>query len=114
MLGALARRQSILEVLSDRRNETIMNLANEFGVTERTIRKDIQVLSCSAPVFTIQGNGGGVRVADGYYIGCRYLKSHQEALLRKLANTLQGEELATLQSILTAFAMTLPKGAKKR
>lgn len=66
MRSTIERRQAILEALSDRRRETVANLASEFDVSNATIRRDIEVLSCSAPIFTVQGNGGGIHVADGY------------------------------------------------
>ena len=59
MQSALDRRQMILEALSDRRQETVENLAAEFGVSKRTIRYDIEILGCSAPIYTVQGGGGG-------------------------------------------------------
>lgn len=105
MQSALDRRQAMLELLSDRRQETVANLMSEFGVSRCTVLRDIETLSCSAPIFTVQGNGGGVRVADGYYYGRRYLHSDQEALLRKLMPGLQPDEQKTIQSILTAFGM---------
>lgn len=37
MRSALERRQEILEALSDRRFETVQNLATEFDVSVRTI-----------------------------------------------------------------------------
>ena len=105
MQSALDRRQAMLELLSDRRQETVANLMSEFGVSRCTVLRDIETLSCSAPIYTVQGNGGGVRVADGYYYGRRYLYSDQEALLRKLMPGLQPDEQKTIQSILTAFGM---------
>ena len=105
MQSALDRRQAMLELLSDRRQETVANLMSEFGVSRCTVLRDIETLSCSAPIFTVQGNGGGVRVADGYYYGRRYLHSDQEALLRKLMPGLQPDEQKTMQSILTSFGM---------
>lgn len=41
------RRMQILEVLCERRHESVGNLAFEFGVANSTIRNDIQILSCS-------------------------------------------------------------------
>lgn len=52
MQSALDRRQAIMEALSDRRFETLENLATEFGVTTRTIQNDITVLGCSVPIST--------------------------------------------------------------
>ena len=36
----------ILEVLCRRRSDTVENLANEFGVSKRTIKYDIEYLRC--------------------------------------------------------------------
>lgn len=105
MQSALDRRQAIMEALSDRRFETLENLATEFGVTTRTIQNDITVLGCSVPIYTVQGNGGGIRVADGWYVGRRYLHSDQEQLLRDLTDGLQPDQQKVMQSILSAFVM---------
>ena len=99
------RRELLLESLLQRREDTIDNLASEFGVNERTIRRDIELLTSSYPLETVRGRyGGGVRVADWYRQGCRHLTSEQAALLDKLASTLQGEERAVMDSILAQFA----------
>ena len=103
MQSALERRQAMLELLSDRRQETVANLMAEFGVSRCTVLRDIETLSCSAPIFTAQGNGGGIRVAEGYYYGRRYLHSDEEALLRRLIHGLQPEEQKTMQGILKRF-----------
>lgn len=112
MRNALDRRQAILEALSDRRSETVGNLALEFCVSERTIKRDIEAISCSAPIFTVQGNGGGIRVAEGYYFGRYYLRPDQENLLSDLMDGLQPDKQLLLQSILLAFAK--PKQTTKR
>ncbi|WDC85754.1 HTH domain-containing protein [Caloramator sp. mosi_1] len=65
-MGPNERRMQIIEALCRRRQDTMKNLAFEFGVTERTIRNDINILSLSYPIETIRGNGGGVRIMDGY------------------------------------------------
>lgn len=105
MQSALERRQAMLELLSDRRQETVANLMSEFSISRCTVLRDIETLSCSAPIFTVQGNGGGVRVADGYYYGRRYLRKEQEELLHRLLPGLQPEDAKTMQSILAGFGM---------
>ena len=104
MANANERRQLILEALSERRQETVQNLAAEFGVSVRTIKYDIEILTSSAPIYTVQGNGGGIRVADGWYLSRRYLHDDQEALLRELLPGLQPEQQKLMESILTSFA----------
>ena len=112
MQSALDRRQAIMEALSDRRFETIENLMTEFDVSRSTIKRDLEILGCSVPIYTVQGNGGGIRVADGWYAGRRYLRSEQEQLLRELMDGLQPDQQKTMQSILSAFAMPKVKESK--
>ncbi len=105
MRATTDRRQSIIETMCDRRFETVDNLAHQYNVTGRTIRNDIEILSCTYPIYTTRGNGGGVHVADGYYIGREYLKPSQSELLKKLALTLEGVDKKTLQDILDNFVL---------
>ncbi len=53
------RREAILHVLCQRRHDRIANLAHEFGVTERTIKSDIEELTLAHPIETIRGRYGG-------------------------------------------------------
>lgn len=90
-----------------RKQVTMENLAQEFNVTIRTIRNDIEELTLAHPIETVRGRyGGGVRVADGYYLGRKYLKPNQQELLKRLSENLTGEDLATMNSILSEFALT--------
>lgn len=46
---------------------TIRSLAEEFGVSERTIRRDIVELSLTEPIFTQTGRyDGGVYISENY------------------------------------------------
>ena len=58
MEKTVERRQMILEVLCERRFERIDNLAFEFKVNRRTIRRDIEILSITFPFYTTKGTGG--------------------------------------------------------
>ena len=49
-MSAVERRQQLLELLCQRRKETIPNLAAELGVCERTIRRDIETLTLHTPL----------------------------------------------------------------
>lgn len=104
MKSAVERRQSILEVVSDRRQIKIEELAARYGVNERTIRRDVEALSCSYPIVSVSGNGGGIKALDGWYLSHRYLHENQEALLLSLLPGLSPEDQNTMKQILTAFA----------
>ena len=49
-MGPSERRRAILEHLCQKRFDTTKNLAELFGVCERTIRNDLVVLTCSYPI----------------------------------------------------------------
>lgn len=104
-MGASERRQAIIEALSRRRQDTMENLAHEFGVTIRTIRNDIAELRLSFPVETVRGRyGGGVCLADWWRSDRKMLTPTQTALLKRLAPTLEGKDAAIMDSIISQFA----------
>ena len=98
------RRQKMLRFLSDRRHVNLAILMDEFNISRSTVKRDLEILSCSAPIFTSQGKGGGVYVSEGWHINCIYLTKKQEALLLKLMISLNVEERVIMQSILDTFA----------
>jgi predicted DNA-binding transcriptional regulator YafY len=57
---AIERREQIAERLRLRSQDSIGNLAAEFGVSRYTIMRDLLVLSLSYPIETVKGVGGGV------------------------------------------------------
>ena len=95
-MTASERRNAILEILCMRRFETVENLAFEFGVTGRTIRNDILILSLDYPIYTVQGNGGGIHVDENYRLGKSYLKDEQRELLERLMPNLIGKDAEIL------------------
>jgi DeoR/GlpR family transcriptional regulator of sugar metabolism len=104
-VDAVERRQQILELLCQRRKDTMQNLAAELGVSERTIRRDVEILTRSYPLETVCGRyGGGVRVADWYHLDRQRMSPKQTALLRRLAADLRGEDLEVMEQILLKFA----------
>lgn len=104
-MDAVERRQQILELLCQRRKDTMQNLAAELGVSERTIRRDVEILTRSYPLETVCGRyGGGIRVADWYHLDRQRMSPKQTALLRRLAADLRGEDLEVMEQILLKFA----------
>lgn len=89
--------------LCERRHSNLIELIREFKVSRRTIIRDLEVLSCSYPVFSTKGNGGGVHIADWFRLNKKYLTTQQTALLQKLSLNLEGEDLITMNEILSTF-----------
>lgn len=86
-MGTTERRSAILKALCRRRYETISNLATEFHVSERTIRRDIEVLSYTEPIYTQPGRNGGVYVVDGYRMDRMYMSEEETDVLCKIRDT---------------------------
>ena len=99
------RRNNIYAELRAQRHLTIDYRAEKYSVNEKTIRRDIDELTLTYPIETVRGRyGGGVKLSDWYHPTRTTLCSEQVALLKKLAPSLQGDDLAVLNSILTQFA----------
>lgn len=111
-MGTAERRRMIMRVLCRRGHETIANLASEFGVSQRTIRRDIETLSLSEPVYTQQGRYGGVYVVSGHRIDQQYMTQLQTQTIEKVIRfaadkqqcVLQDGEIRALMSLLETFA----------
>lgn len=103
-LSTLDRQLAILDILSRERHATAKNLAEAFGVSERTIRSDIEELSCHFPIQTVRGRyGGGIRLEKELRFGIK-LSHKQVDLLCRLRNSLMGDDLTVMDSILEQFA----------
>ena len=95
------RQQQIINLLCQRRSDTVQNLAAELGVCERTIRRDIEELTLTHPLETVRGRyGGGVKMADWYFRDRPKLSPKQTALLKRLAVGLHGEDLDEMNHIM--------------
>ena len=102
-MTANSRRRQILDKFCARRYDTRENLATEFNVTMRTIERDILTLSLEYPIYTVQGNGGGIYVEEWYRQDGKYLTDEQSALLEELLPVLSQEKAAVMKSILEKF-----------
>jgi predicted DNA-binding transcriptional regulator YafY len=61
-----------------------VDLAEEFGVSVRTIMRDISILSTSRAIGTSVGKGGGIYLVDGPKQNKPCLKSEEIALLKNI------------------------------
>lgn len=104
MQNATERRQNILHFISDKRNVKMQQIADQFNISICTARRDVQILMCSYPIYSLGTAAGGVFAMEGWYASRRYLNDKQEALLRELLTGLQPDDQKTMEGILAAFA----------
>lgn len=98
------RRQKLLETLCLRRQSTYKALAYEFQVSPRTIQHDIITLTCSYPIETVQGNQGGVRIAEWYRLDRKTLNAGEIEFLRKIESRLDECDREKLSRIIVQFS----------
>ena len=108
------RRKAILATLYKRKHEKIANLAEEFSVSSRTIRRDIVMLSLSEPIYTVQGRYyGGVYIVEDSALRLGFFNKEQTNLLKKILKcqknqkryVLSCEEYSILSGILKTYSM---------
>lgn len=102
-----------MRILCRRRHETISNLASEFGVSERTILRDIEALSVTEPIYTQCGRyGGGVYIIEDYRMERMYMSDKELLVLHKLTrlaqeneiNKISNEDISILNSIIKQYS----------
>ena len=105
MVTANERREEIMRIMVARRQENIDNLACEFGVSRRTIERDILTLSSQYPLFTAQGNGGGVRLLESYHPYKNTLSRKETEVLRNLMGRATDDERQVLEDLIREHSM---------
>ena len=99
-----------MKTLYIRRHDTVKNLAADFGVSERTIRRDIDILSLTEPIYTQSGRyGGGVYVMEGHYAERPYLSDTESELLHKLCSVAQKQDRCFLTEDEMVLLMSITK-----
>lgn len=111
-LGTGERRTEINRILCCRKYETISNLAKEFGVSERTIQRDVETLSITEPIYTQCGRfSGGVYVMENRSMDKSYLTDSEYAVLHKVLMFAKNKSVCELEEkeieILEKYMRTL-------
>ena len=98
------RRMEVISILVVSGHATAKELAQEFGITRRTILRDISVLSYGYPIYTKLGAGGGVFIMDSYkpYNNTLTL-TEQERLKKCMMRRGGGEDKKILKRILRKY-----------
>ena len=98
------RRRQLIVRIYERQQDTIGNLAFEFGVSSHTIRNDIRVLELEYPIYTRMGAGGGVFILDSSRLQQRWLTVRQRELLMDVCGALDDEQALLMKSIIGGLA----------
>lgn len=102
-MNAAERRMEIISILTVRRQITAKELAEEFGVTIRTIQNDIQALSPGYPIYTKQGGDGGIFMAEHYNPYINSLSPMELAVLCELHEMTDGIHKKVIKQLLGKY-----------
>lgn len=70
---------AITNLLIDKKTVTAADLAAEFGVSVRTIYRDMDILStCGIPIFTEKGRNGGISIMEQYTLNKTLLTDEEQ------------------------------------
>jgi predicted DNA-binding transcriptional regulator YafY len=103
----------IVYYLLDKKNATAQELAEHFGVSKRTIFRDIDTLSVSGiPIYTGKGNGGGIRLMDNFVLNKSVLTEREQSeilsALQGLSTVKTDETKQVLQKLSSFFNKASP------
>jgi predicted DNA-binding transcriptional regulator YafY len=91
----------ITTILLNKGTITAKELAERFGVSTRTIYRDIDVLSeAGVPVYMSKGNGGGIYLLENYAINRTLISTQESESLLLAIRTLQATQYPELDRIL--------------
>ena len=116
-MGTTKRIFEMMKYLCQVRYATMTELAEEFGVSVRTIKRDIDELGYLIPIKTKMGRyEGGVYVMEGYKWDKAYMSDEDIALLSRIKEMgaarqgvgLEMDDLQRLERLIVAYSM--PKG----
>ena len=104
-LTTYERRENIKAILLKKRFSTAQELADAFGVTQRTIFNDIVFLSSRIPIITKVGGGGGIFLDSDFESPKQYLNAEEENLLMRLSETLSKKDKLIIHNIINKFSV---------
>ena len=94
------RSKAILLFLAAKRKTTLAEIASELCCSRNTIASDILTLTVEYPIETKKGNGGGVRLAEGYTPLKRGFTPGDVDNLKELFLVASPEQVKTLHKVL--------------
>jgi predicted DNA-binding transcriptional regulator YafY len=106
---------AILTILLNRKKVTASYLAARFGVSVRTIYRDVDALAgAGLPVFATQGRDGGFELVEGFTISSQVLETGEiEQILTGLRSLKAVQPGPGLDTVIEKFSLALSESGKR-
>ncbi len=100
----------ITTILINKGSVTAQQLAERFGVSTRTIYRDIDTLSSTGvPVYTNKGHGGGIHLLENYTLSKALLSDSDSEHLLLAIKTLQSTQYPEINVVLEKMSALFKK-----
>lgn len=97
----LNRLLEITTILLNKKTVTASELAERFGVSTRTVYRDIDVLSASGvPVYATQGTNGGISILEDYTVNRTALSNSEKESILFALQTLKSTKYPEIDLVL--------------
>ena len=96
------RQIEILQILKNRRQAKVLELAKDLHVSRATILRDLEDLSRAH--YVLPGRNGGISVMEGCEISIPAMKTVHEQFLKSLLPRLQPGEQEMMEEILRTYS----------
>ncbi len=106
---------AILTILLNRKKVTASYLATRFGVSVRTIYRDVDALAgAGLPVFATQGRDGGFELVEGFTVSAQVLETGEiEQILTGLRSLKAVQPGQGLETVIEKFTLALKESGKR-
>lgn len=92
----------IIMILMNKETVTAKELADHFGVSTRTIYRDIDTLSLSnIPIYTNKGSGGGISILPEFTLSKSLLSETEQSEILGALQSLQAAQYPEINSVIT-------------
>lgn len=100
----------IVYILLDKKSVSAKEFAEYFGVSVRTIYRDIDTLSAAGiPVYTSKGRGGGIRLLDDYVLNKSVLSEQEQNGILMSLQSLNAVKFPDLEPLLNKLSILFNK-----
>jgi len=106
------RQFEIMYLLLNKKNTTAKDLAEHFGVSQRTIYRDIDTLCLAGiPIYTEKGKGGGINLLPEFVLNKSILNEQEQNEILSSLQALAGVKAAETDQILKKLSVIFNKSA---
>lgn len=97
----ISRLFEITYLLLDKKIMTARELAEHFGVSTRTIYRDVDILSqAGIPIYASKGSGGGIRLTDNFILNKSVFTQEEKQSILASLNSMNALKVNEMQPVL--------------